>query len=128
MTYKGIFLSVFNNMKTKAVKRKIFFDLTIEYIGDLFEKQKGICVYTGEKLTLKKNTKDTSQTASLDRIDSTKGYVVNNVHWVNKKINKLKNNFNEKEFLHLCSIVAKHKKTKVFNKEKINELAKLLMK
>ena len=47
-------------------------------------------------------------TASLDRIDSTKGYVENNVQWTLKKINIMKNVFSQKEFIYLCNKVSKN--------------------
>ena len=46
-------------------------------------------------------------TASLDRIDSSLGYVKNNVQWVHKDINKMKQELNENYFKNLCKIIAK---------------------
>lgn len=42
------------------------------------------------------------QTASLDRIDSSKGYVKNNVQWVHKTINIMKQAQSNEEFIKLC--------------------------
>ena len=47
-------------------------------------------------------------TASLDRIDSSRGYVIDNIQWVHKDINWLKNDWSQKEFIELCSRVANH--------------------
>lgn len=107
--YKGIFPAVFNKIKKQAKERKIEFNITIEYIGDLFEKQKKQCALTGIALTLKKHTKDNSQTASLDRKNNRFGYVEGNVWWVHKRVNKLKSNFDQEEFLNLCESVTTHK-------------------
>ena len=45
-------------------------------------------------------------TASLDRIDSSKGYVKGNVQWVHKDINKMKTDFEQSIFIKLCKSVA----------------------
>lgn len=101
--YKGILVSVFNKMKLQAKTRNISFGLTVKYIGDLFEKQKGLCALSGLSLTLKTKISDTTATASLDRIDSSKGYLKTNVQWIHKDINKIKQNLDEEYFISLCS-------------------------
>jgi hypothetical protein len=100
--YKGMFLTVFNKIKKTALKRGIEFSITMEEIGDLFENQNGKCALSGITLTLKKNTKDTTQTASLDRKDSKKGYMIENLQWIHKDLNKLKSDFSQEEFIEMC--------------------------
>jgi len=46
------------------------------------------------------------RTASLDRIDSSKGYVKGNLQWVHKDINMMKNHYNQKYFIEICKKVA----------------------
>lgn len=53
-------------------------------------------------------TKLVPQTASVDRIDSTKGYTPDNVQWVDKRINFMKQHFSQVEFVELCCLVSKH--------------------
>ena len=89
-------------------KYKEEFNLTAEYLYELFEKQNGLCAYTKIPLIFKESVKDKKQTASLDRVDSLKGYIVGNVQWVHKRINTMKWNFTEKEFLELCKLVVKN--------------------
>jgi hypothetical protein len=50
----------------------------------------------------KKNGKDREGTASLDRIDSSKGYSKDNVQWVHKRLNAVKQNLTPEEFLFWC--------------------------
>lgn len=38
-------------------------------------------------------------TASLDRIDSTKGYIHGNLQWIHKDLNQMKSNRTQDEFL-----------------------------
>ena len=58
--------------------------------------------------------------ASVDRIDSEKGYRKGNVQWVNKSINVMKNGFSQEEFIYYCHQVAKHNKCPKIGKLKGN--------
>jgi hypothetical protein len=118
--YKGIFYSVFNKIKRQSKERDIPFSVTIQYIGNLFERQKGVCALTGTVLTLKKTSTDKTQTASLDRKDSSKGYIRGNLQWVHKSINKLKSNLQQESFIYLCYQVTKHHKEVNKNKKEWN--------
>lgn len=94
-----------------AKKRFKEFDLNLEYLKQLWEKQKGVCPYTGIKLKLaeyKANHNDPIYTASLDRIDSNKGYIKGNVQFISTAINYMKNNMSNEDTIKLCKIIAKH--------------------
>ena len=86
------------------------FDIKIEDAWDQFELQKGKCAYTGVELilTTKYGRKYGLNTASLDRIDSSRGYTIDNIQWVHKKINRIKSNLSEKEFIDWCKKVTDH--------------------
>jgi len=89
-----------NSVIVGAKTRNLPFSISMEYAWDLFLKQNRKCSLTNDILILKcsrKNFRD--QTASLDRIDSTKGYIEGNVQWVHKYVNIIKWDFSEKEFL-----------------------------
>ena len=46
---------------------------------------------------------------TIDRIDSSKGYTVDNVQWVHKDINLMKNHFSESQLIDFCQrILDKH--------------------
>ena len=47
-------------------------------------------------------------TASLDRIDSSKGYIQGNIQWVHKRINQMKWDSEENDFINWCKLVANH--------------------
>lgn len=47
-------------------------------------------------------------TASLDRIDSNRGYTQDNVQWVHKDVNKMKMDLNQQIFVELCRAIAAH--------------------
>ena len=49
--------------------------------------------------------------ASLDRIDSSKGYVKDNIQWVHKDVQIMKNKFSEDYFKQICCLVSTMKIT-----------------
>jgi hypothetical protein len=98
--YEEISGKYWYDIHRNAKHRIIDFDITIEEAWELFIKQQKVCFYTGEPLCFSKGRRDKKlQTASLDRIDNTKGYSIENCCWVHKRINKLKGDFTEAEFL-----------------------------
>jgi hypothetical protein len=62
--------------KISAKKRKLGWSLTLEVIEKMLEAQNGECYYTGLPLVLGPNSR---HTVSLDRLDSTQGYILSNV-------------------------------------------------
>jgi len=49
-----------------------------------------------------------SGNASLDRIDSSIGYVNDNVQWVHKDINMMKRIYTQEYFIYLCKLVSEN--------------------
>ncbi len=93
--------------RNTAIKRGLDFTLTMDDLEDLFQKQDQRCPYTGWKLTFASSTTAYDGTASLDRIDSSKGYVKGNVQWVNKHVNLMKNAHTHEDFVELCKAIAR---------------------
>lgn len=107
-----ISMSFFQRMLHGAKHRDIEFQLNIEYVWDLFLKQNRKCSYTEEILkfhTQRQNELGLETTASLDRIDSSKGYFEGNVQWVHKHINAMKNDKTHDEFVQLCTKIYNYK-------------------
>lgn len=105
--YQGLSGVFFGKYKYDAKRRKLSFNLTPKYIWDLLVKQNHQCHFTGRQLTLPSITGD-SFTASLDRIDSTKGYIKGNVQWTHHDINIAKQRLTNEAFVQLCKEVALH--------------------
>lgn len=83
-------------------------DVDLPYLYDLFINQNRKCALSNKELTLPKVGKDFSANASIDRIDSSKGYIRGNIQWVDKKINFMKQEYSQHEFIELCKAVANH--------------------
>ena len=90
-----------------AKKRNIEFKVTMEYLNKIFVNQNRKCALSGIDITLDtvSKIKDRVITASIDRIDSSVGYVEGNVQWVHKDINLMKQSYKEEYFIGLCDKV-----------------------
>lgn len=97
------------SIKHKAKTRNLDFSVTIEEAWELYEKQEGKCALTGIPLSFITGKDKKTKTASLDRIDNTRGYVSGNVQWVHKDVNWMKGVFTAERFFELCSLVTAHK-------------------
>jgi len=83
-------------------RKPVDFNISIEYVAVLLdEKQEGKCALTGLPISIK------DRTASLDRVDSSKGYIEGNVQWLHKDVNMMKRHYSTTYFKHLCSLVAR---------------------
>jgi hypothetical protein len=92
----------------KGRRIELELNITKEYVWDLFLKQNRKCALSGIELKFPERHKDKSWTASLDRIDSSKGYVEENVQWVHKDINMMKRIYNQEYFIEMCKLVAQN--------------------
>ncbi len=98
----------YHRCRTGAIVRKIDFNVTREEMSDLLEQQKFTCKISKLKITLSKGHESSENTASLDRIDNSIGYVVGNLQWIHKNINMMKRNYSQEEFIEMCRVVAKN--------------------
>ena len=108
----------FYQLSHNAKSRGLEFNVTPQDLEDLWIKQKGICSISGLKLELPKKKKaykeDGTPTihyfgnASIDRIDSFIGYNNSNIQWIHSKINTMKMDISQIEFLQLCKLIVQH--------------------
>lgn len=99
-------------IKANARRANREYALTPQYLWELFLSQDRKCYFTGVTIGFPPvNTagyRTDLNTASLDRIDNTKGYVEGNVRWVHKDINKLRGALTDTRFIELCRQVSIH--------------------
>lgn len=111
--YEGISGEYWSLLKHGAQKRNIEFKITKEEAWELFLKQNKKCKLSNIQIHFQKDSSRTnrkrnfSRTASLDRIDSTKGYVIDNIQWLHKDVNMMKNKFSQEYFIDTCKKICK---------------------
>ncbi len=109
--YKNISAAYFRTCKAHAKSKNREFSITKENMWDQWLKQQGQCSLTGLNLHIERNyTKLKGMTASLDRINSSLGYTVDNIQWIHKDVNRMKSNFDENYFKQICILIAKNNK------------------
>lgn len=98
--YKDITGAKWYSIESNAKVRNIEFHITKEMVWSILERQKSLCYFSGIEVSFKENT------ASVDRLDSKKSYVEDNIVIVHKDINRMKNNLDEEYFIQMCKRVA----------------------
>lgn len=111
--YEELPLSAWSSIKTRAKKIAVPIDISIEHIWKLFLKQNKKCALSGMSLhfgSCQYGQGKITSTASLDRIDSSKGYVIGNIQWIHKDINMMKWTYSQKHFLDICKQIVDNMK------------------
>jgi hypothetical protein len=103
---------LWNNLKRNARERNLEVTITKEWVLALLKRQNNRCALSGLPIEIAESNKGQKRrketTASVDRIDSRKGYTPDNVQWVHKTINMMKQNLTDASFVKFCIAVAKH--------------------
>lgn len=108
---------IWSRIKRNAKLRGLELDLgedeeAKQFLYDLlYNDQNCICALSGLPITIANTVKGDQRgetTASLDRKNSKKGYIRDNVQWVHKWINLMKSDFDQDEFIAYCESVVKY--------------------
>ena len=100
--------SIFWSSKQNAKKRNLEHNIDLEYIKELFKIQEGLCYYTGKEMFIDTREKENNEdSVSLDRFDSSKGYIKGNIVLCRWVVNRMKNDINFKDFLQIVSEINK---------------------
>lgn len=97
-----MWISILSNSKKK--NREVSIDR--DYVWSIYQKQKGACALTGWPISFAEGGR-----ASVDRIDSTKGYIKGNVQIVDSRANKIKMNNTDQFFYKVCESVTRHRRS-----------------
>lgn len=112
---KGYKTSYWWRIKRNAYSRKIELEIEFDEVMNLLDKQEWKCAISGLPIKFPINASNKYRkegTASLDRIDSSKGYTIDNVQWLHKDINMLKTKFPQSQFIEYCHAVSTYQKSK----------------
>jgi hypothetical protein len=108
--YEEISGQYWKSLQIRAKRKSLPVSISMREAWNKFISQRKTCALSGLPLTFPKNRRERSEaTASLDRIDSSKGYVPGNIQWVHKDVNTMKMDFPEKYFFGLCEKIVGHK-------------------
>lgn len=92
-----------NRIEVHARDKNRCYNLDKQFLWSLFLKQNRRCAISGLEIGFQDNP-----TASLDRIDNTKGYTELNVQWLHKDVNKMKSIFKQDYLISLCKSIANY--------------------
>ncbi len=100
---------VFNSSRGNAKKRELEHTITVDYLKETFDIQKGLCYYTGKPMLMDiRGLKNSNDSVSVDRIDSSKGYIEGNIVLCRWVVNRMKNDISKQEFLKLVYDINKN--------------------
>lgn len=106
--YRDIRISWIKKCKVCAETRGLEWSLSEEFIWQTYLAQEKKCALSGLPIGWSKHGQ--IHTASIDRIDSDIGYVVDNIQLVHKDINFMKQAFPQTYFIEMCKRVAEENK------------------
>lgn len=95
-----------NTIRNGAKKIKLPYDIDQKFLEEKFTEQCGLCFYS--KLLMTK-TVGKSNTASVDRIQASKGYTRDNVVLCCDSVNSMKNSMSYETFVELCENIVVNK-------------------
>lgn len=106
----GISGSKFAHIKGHAKTRGHPFEISVEDIDRLYERQEGRCALSGLEIGFNDTGSGPKKgnTASLDQIVPGKGYVKGNIQLLHKDVNLLKGVFSNKQTRKLAAAIADH--------------------
>jgi hypothetical protein len=125
---------------TKKEKKGLKNSLTKEEAWEIYEKQNRKCALSGLPIgfrtsyALVRHKKQSRyykrwcNTASPDRIDSSKGYTKDNLQWVHKDVNMLKNIYPQEYFIFLCHLISSNMRKPNLDMKDFVEIRSLILK
>ena len=86
-------------------------EVSLDDLKELWDKQEGLCAFLKIPLTLdfraKKIEPNPIYRASLDRIDSSKGYIKGNIQFISLVLNFAKNKYSNQLIFDLIDLIKK---------------------
>ena len=107
------FREYFKLIKRRTKERSEPLSLSLDDLKQQWEKQNGICPFTGWQLEIPRTSHwaecpITPRRASIDRVDSSIGYVPGNIQFVSVMANYCKHQFTDQDVIDFCRAVAEY--------------------
>jgi len=97
-------LTWFEVKRKGGISRGLTWDLEPQDILDMYQEQEQKCALTG--WPIKWSDKGLTASVSIDRIDSSEGYIKGNVQLLHKDVNMAKQQYSQEYFVEMCQAVA----------------------
>jgi len=101
----GAFLKGYRRSAKLSDKKIIGFNL--EDVYNIWLSQNKKCNLSGLPINWG-DEENNKNTASIDRIDSNKGYTLDNIQLVHKDVNLMKNKFDQDYFINICKLIVEN--------------------
>lgn len=102
----------FSDLKTRTKKKRVKYDVELDfdltYLLNLYVEQSGKCAISGIQLTSLLYEGHINTNASIDRINSHKGYSKNNIQLVCSIVNKMKLDMTKEELMFYCKEILRN--------------------
>jgi len=95
----------FHGARNRALKKTLDFDLTIDFLLELWNKQNGKCVITNLQMTHTILEGKIKTNLSIDKINPNLGYTKNNVQLVCNIVNVMKSDMDIEQLKYLCNLI-----------------------
>lgn len=109
-TLKGKLTNLVTQSKYRASKAGLGHEMDVAILTEMYEKQRGRCALSGIEMTIvgSRGSDEYWRSISIDRIDSTKGYILGNVQLVCTGVNYMKKDMTDELFIHFCRTVTEN--------------------
>ena len=96
---------LFFGAKNRAKRKNLDFNLTIDFLLNLYVEQSGKCALTGIKMRHTILEGKIKTNISIDKIDATKGYIETNVQLVCSIVNTMKSDMSLEDLKYYCTLI-----------------------
>lgn len=97
--------------RERAMRFDIPFDITKEYLRELWDKQSGICALSGIPMTFDINKGRVWTNVSIDQINHKEGYTKDNIQLVCMAANQMKSDLDLSTLLYFCKSIIDNNKS-----------------
>ena len=95
----------FHGARSRSIKKGIEFELTLEYLKDLWNIQNGLCAITKIKMTHTILEGKLKTNLSIDKVDPALGYTKDNIQLVCNIVNVMKSNMSIENLMYFCKLI-----------------------
>lgn len=110
----SMFRTAYRLARRRAEQMEWEFTITLADLKDVWDRQRGLCIYTGVEMRMPEKSlnsgylEESMWNGSIDRIDSAKGYVPENIQFVCVMANYAKRHHSHEQMIEFCRAIARH--------------------